>query len=37
MAMLLKDESQFVDFSQSCLFMTTEHLIFDRQKCAPPY
>ena len=35
MAMLLKDESQFIDFSQSRVFMTTEHLIFDRQKCAP--
>lgn len=31
MAMLLKDESQFIEFSQSCAFMTTEHLIFDRK------
>jgi uncharacterized protein (TIGR02118 family) len=35
MAVLLKDESQFIDFSQSCVFMTAEHLIFDHQKCAP--
>ena len=30
MAMLREDESQFIEFSQSCVFMTTEHLIFDR-------
>jgi len=30
MAMLLEDESQFIDFPQSRVFMTTEHLIFDR-------
>ena len=30
MAMLREDESQFIDFSQSCVFLTTEHLIFDR-------
>jgi uncharacterized protein (TIGR02118 family) len=29
-AMLLKDESHFIDFSQSRVFMTTEHSIFDR-------
>lgn len=29
-AMLVKDESKFIDFSQSRVFMTTEHLIFDR-------
>lgn len=31
MAMLAVDESHFIDFSQSRAFMTTEHLIFDRQ------
>jgi uncharacterized protein (TIGR02118 family) len=31
MAMLLEDESHFIEFSQSRVFMTTEHLIFDRQ------
>ena len=30
MAMLREDESRFIEFSQSCVFMTTEHLIFDR-------
>ena len=30
MAMLRNDESQFVDFSESRVFMTTEHVIFDR-------
>ncbi len=30
MAMLQEDESQFIEFSQSSVFMTTEHLIFDR-------
>ena len=30
MAKLLEDESQFIEFSQSCVFMTTEHVIFDR-------
>ena len=30
MAVLREDESQFIEFSQSCVFMTTEHLIFDR-------
>ena len=30
MAMLREDESQFIEFSQSCVFLTTEHLIFDR-------
>jgi hypothetical protein len=30
MAMLLEDESRFIDFSQSCAFLTTEHSIFDR-------
>ena len=29
MAMLREDESQFIEFSQSCVFMTTEHVIFD--------
>jgi hypothetical protein len=31
MAMLLEDVSQLIEFSQSCAFLTTEHLIFDRQ------
>lgn len=35
MAMLLKDETHFIDFSESGVFMTTEHLIFDRQQDAP--
>ena len=30
MAMLQEDESRFIDFSQSRVFMTTEHTIFDR-------
>src|SRR4029077_15483874 len=30
MAMLREDESRFIEFSQSCVFMTTEHVIFDR-------
>jgi len=30
MAKLLEDESHFIEFSQSCVFMTTEHVIFDR-------
>ena len=30
MAMLQQDESRFIDFSQSRVFMTTEHAIFDR-------
>ena len=29
MAKLLEDESHFIEFSQSRVFMTTEHLIFD--------
>jgi len=29
MAILAKDESEFIDFSQSRVFMTTEHVIFD--------
>jgi uncharacterized protein (TIGR02118 family) len=28
MAMLREDESRFIEFSQSCVFMTTEHVIF---------
>jgi uncharacterized protein (TIGR02118 family) len=28
MATLREDESEFVEFSQSCVFMTTEHQIF---------
>lgn len=31
MATLMKDETNFIDFSQSRVFITTEHLIFDRQ------
>ena len=34
MAMLMKDETHFIDFSQSRVFMTTEHVIFDRQNSA---
>ena len=30
MAKLMEDETRFIDFSQSCVFMTTEHSIFDR-------
>ena len=30
MAMLREDESRFIEFSQSCVFMTTEHVIFER-------
>ncbi len=30
MAMLLEDESRFIDFAHSRAFMTTEHPIFDR-------
>ena len=30
MKTLLEDEKAFIDFSQSRIFMTTEHLIFDR-------
>ena len=30
MAMLMEDESHFIDFAQSRVFMTTEHPIFDR-------
>ena len=30
MAMLREDESEFIDFSQSRIFMTTEHVIFGR-------
>jgi uncharacterized protein (TIGR02118 family) len=30
MALLAKDESQFIDFSQSRVFMTIEHVIFDQ-------
>jgi hypothetical protein len=26
---LLEDERKFIDFEQSCVFMTEEHLIFD--------
>lgn len=33
-AMLLEDEARFIDFSQSRVFMTTEHPIFDRQEPA---
>src|SRR5882724_8189419 len=29
MQMLIEDESKFIDFSQSRVFMTTEHVIFD--------
>ena len=29
MAMLIEDESKFIDFSKSRVFMTTEHVIFD--------
>ncbi|HEY2711603.1 MAG TPA: EthD domain-containing protein [Chthoniobacterales bacterium] len=29
MSTLMTDESRFIDFSQSCAFMTTEHSIFD--------
>jgi hypothetical protein len=28
MAMLREDESHFIEFSQSCVFLTTEHVIF---------
>lgn len=31
MALLEEDESKFIDFSHSRVFMTTEHLVFDRQ------
>jgi uncharacterized protein (TIGR02118 family) len=31
MAMLQEDETHFIDFSHSRVFMTTEHLIFDLQ------
>ena len=34
MATLMEDESKFIDFSQSRVFMTTEYLIFDRQKAS---
>jgi uncharacterized protein (TIGR02118 family) len=34
MATLMDDESKFIDFSQSRVFMTTEHPIFDRQKAS---
>lgn len=30
MAKLMEDETRFIEFSQSCVFMTTEHSIFDR-------
>jgi uncharacterized protein (TIGR02118 family) len=30
MAKLMKDETRFIEFSESCVFMTTEHSIFDR-------
>jgi uncharacterized protein (TIGR02118 family) len=30
MATLMEDETRFIDFSQSRIFMTTEHAIFDR-------
>ena len=30
MARLREDEAHFIEFSQSCVFLTTEHLIFDR-------
>ena len=30
MKTLMEDETHFIDFSQSCIFMTTEHPIFDR-------
>lgn len=30
MATLMEDESNFIDFSQSRIFLTTEHPIFDR-------
>jgi uncharacterized protein (TIGR02118 family) len=29
-ARLLKDESRFIDFAASCIFMTEEHVIFDQ-------
>jgi len=29
MATLMEDETRFIDFSQSCVFMTTEYSIFD--------
>jgi uncharacterized protein (TIGR02118 family) len=31
MAALMEDETRFIDFSQSRVFMTTEHPIFDRR------
>ncbi len=34
MTTLMEDESKFIDFSQSRVFMTTEHPIFDRQKAS---
>ena len=34
MATLMEDESRFIDFSQSRVFMTKEHPIFDRQKAS---
>jgi hypothetical protein len=30
MAILLDDECRFIEFSQSCMFMSAEHLNFDR-------
>jgi uncharacterized protein (TIGR02118 family) len=36
MARLMEDETRFIEFSQSCVFMTTEHLIFDRTEAASP-
>ena len=30
MAKLMEDETRFIEFSQSCVFLTTEYSIFDR-------
>jgi uncharacterized protein (TIGR02118 family) len=32
MATLMEDETRFIDFSRSRVFMTTEHPIFDREQ-----
>jgi uncharacterized protein (TIGR02118 family) len=34
MAALMEDETKFIDFSQSRVFMTTEYPIFDREKAS---
>jgi uncharacterized protein (TIGR02118 family) len=34
MKTLMEDETNFIDFSQSSIFMTTEYPIFDRQKAS---